>query len=80
MVETMVNGMLPYFEGQEMHNVEVGSFGNNAANELAEDILDVIHETAKERHLSVVEVLGTLQLVSVQIIDDAKSEAMDDDA
>lgn len=76
----MVNGMLPYFEGQDMDNVEVGSFGNNAAHELAEDILDTIYEVASKRHLSLVESLGTLQLVSQQLIDDAKLESMGNDS
>lgn len=56
-----------------------GSFKQNHLHELALDILDCINEMGAERNLSVPETLGVLELVKVQIIDDAKEMEMDDE-
>ena len=42
------------------------------------DILDCINETGSERNLSVPEVLGVLELVKIQIIDEAKEADYDE--
>lgn len=54
-------------------------FKQNHLHELAVDIMDCIREMGNERHLSVPETLGVLELVKIQIIDDAKSEQEEDD-
>lgn len=56
-----------------------GHFKQNHLQELAHDILDCINEMGAERNLSVPEVLGVLELVKVQIIDDAKEVEYDDE-
>jgi len=56
-----------------------GSFKQNHLQELALDILDCINEMGAERNLSVPETLGVLELVKVQIIDDAKEMEYDDE-
>lgn len=56
-----------------------GSFKQNHLHELALDILDCINEMGAERNLSVPETLGVLELVKVQIIDDAKEMEIDDE-
>lgn len=56
-----------------------GSFKQNHLHELALDILDCINEMGAERNLSVPETLGVLELVKIQIIDDAKEMEMDDE-
>lgn len=56
-----------------------GSFKQNHLQELALDILDCINEMGAERNLSVPETLGVLELVKVQIIDDAKETEIDDE-
>jgi len=56
-----------------------GSFKQNHLHELALDILDCINEMGAERNLSVPERLGVLELVKIQIIDDAKEMEMDDE-
>jgi len=47
-------------------------FKQNHLQELALDILDCINEMGQERNLSVPETIGVLELVKIQIIDDAK--------
>lgn len=54
-------------------------FKQNHLQELALDILDCINEMGAERNLSVPETLGVLELVKIQIIDDAKEMEMDDE-
>jgi hypothetical protein len=61
-----------------MTNVIHPPFKNNALQELALDILDCINETGSERNLSVPEVLGVLELVKIQIIDEAKEADYDE--
>lgn len=61
-----------------MTNVIHPPFKNNALQELALDILDCINETGSERNLSVPEVLGVLELVKIQIIDEAKEADCDE--
>lgn len=56
-----------------------GSFKQNHLQELALDILDCINEMGAERNLSVPETLGVLELVKVQIIDDAKETEIEDE-
>lgn len=56
-----------------------GSFKQNHLHELALDILDCINEMGAERNLSVPEILGILELVKVQIIEDAKEAELDDE-
>lgn len=56
-----------------------GSFKQNHLQELALDILDCINEMGAERNLSVPETLGVLELVKIQIVDDAKEMEMDDE-
>lgn len=54
-------------------------FKQNHLQELALDILDCINEMGAERNLSVPETLGVLELVKIQIVDDAKEMEMDDE-
>ena len=54
-------------------------FKQNHLQQLALDILDCINEMGAERNLSVPETLGVLELVKVQIIDDAKEMEYEDD-
>ena len=56
-----------------------GHFKQNHLQELALDLLDCIHEMGNERSLSVPEVLGVLELVKIQIIDEAKDAEYDDE-
>jgi len=62
-----------------MTNVFHGHFKQNHLQELALDILDCINEMGAERSLSVPETLGVLELVKVQIIDDAKAVEYEED-
>jgi len=54
-------------------------FKQNHLKQLALDILDCINEMGNERNLSVPETLGVLELVKIQIIDDAKEMEYEDD-
>lgn len=54
-------------------------FKQNHLQQLALDILDCINEMGAERNLSVPETLGVLELVKIQIIDDAKDMEYEDD-
>ena len=56
-----------------------GHFKQNHLQELALDLLDCINEMGNERSLSVPEVLGVLELVKMQIIDEAKDAEYDDE-
>ena len=56
-----------------------GHFKQNHLQELALDLLDCIQEMGNERSLSVPEVLGVLELVKIQIIDEAKDAEYDDE-
>ena len=49
-------------------------FKQNHLLELALDIINCIDEMGAERNLSVPETLGVLELVKIQIIDDAKED------
>lgn len=62
-----------------MSEVKVGSFANNASQALADDILDLIYETSNERHLNLVEVIGVLELVKLQMIEDIKEDMLEVD-
>jgi len=61
-----------------MTNVFHPNFKQNHLQELALDILDCINEMGSERNLSVPEALGVLELVKIQIIDDAKTMEYED--
>ena len=63
-----------------MSEVKVGSFANNASQALADDILDLIYETSNERHLNLVEVIGVLELVKLQMIEDIKEDILSHDS
>jgi len=62
-----------------MSDVKIGSFANNASQDLAEDILDLIYETSSERHLNLVEVIGVLELAKLQLIEDIKADYLEND-
>lgn len=55
-----------------MSNIIQGNFQKHNLQELAENIMFEITESAEEHHLNVPEVLGVLFLVAVQVVEDAK--------
>lgn len=62
-----------------MKNIVHPHFKQNHLQELALDIMNCIDEMGRERNLSVPEALGVLELVKIQIIDDAKDAELDDE-
>lgn len=55
-----------------MSNVIQGNFEKRNLQELAENLMFEITESADEHRLNVPEVLGVLFLVGIQIVEDAK--------
>lgn len=63
-----------------MDNIVQPNFKQNQLHDLAVKILELCQEEAENRHISVPEVIGTLELCKSHVIREAVEDELDDDA
>lgn len=59
-------------------NVTVGDFKRNKYGELTADIRQVIMDFAAENHLALVEALGILEVIKIELYDEQIQREMDE--
>ena len=62
-----------------MTNVVQPHFKQNHLQSMAQEIMDLIHDYGAEHPLDVPQVIGVLELVKKQVIDDAIEEEYEDE-